>query len=106
MLFITVYNNDTDTDDCTVTVCVSATTHYVLKTASVYIKFISLVNWESVFRPSSTEKFHVHSDMNSNVGILRLFPGITKAAVSSNYYQNCYQYLATSGEDMPANIAA
>uniref|UniRef100_A0A1X7T8I7 asparaginase n=1 Tax=Amphimedon queenslandica TaxID=400682 RepID=A0A1X7T8I7_AMPQE len=38
------------------------------------------VNWESVFRPSSTEKFSVHSDMNSNVGILRLFPGISKAA--------------------------
>ena len=53
---------------------------------SVQIPFL-LVNWESVFRPSSTEKFHVHSDMNSNVGILRLFPGISKAAVSdkSNY---------------------
>ncbi|XP_019860890.1 PREDICTED: L-asparaginase-like [Amphimedon queenslandica] len=41
------------------------------------------VNWESVFRPSSTEKFSVHSDMNSNVGILRLFPGISKAAICS-----------------------
>ena len=48
---------------------------------SVQIPFL-LVNWESVFRPSSTERFHVHSNMNSNVGILRLFPGISKAAVS------------------------
>lgn len=54
-----------------------------------------LVNWESVFRPSSTEKFYVHSDMNSNVGILRLFPGISKAAVSCHYPSiiNCHYYL-------------
>ncbi|XP_015273276.1 PREDICTED: 60 kDa lysophospholipase-like [Gekko japonicus] len=39
------------------------------------------VNWETVWRANTTEKFEVHTNMNSNVGLLRIFPGITTASV-------------------------
>ncbi|GFY59683.1 l-asparaginase [Trichonephila inaurata madagascariensis] len=35
------------------------------------------IEWRNVFRPSSIEKFNVHSSLNHNVGLLRLFPSIT-----------------------------
>lgn len=44
--------------------------------------FVFTVNWETVWRPNTTKKFEVHTNMNSNVGLLRIFPGITAAAVS------------------------
>ncbi|XP_069772650.1 60 kDa lysophospholipase isoform X2 [Narcine bancroftii] len=50
-----------------------------LVNAEVEIK----VNWEAVWRPTSTKKFKVHTNMNRNVGLLRLFPGITAATVKA-----------------------
>ncbi|GFR33184.1 l-asparaginase [Trichonephila clavata] len=39
------------------------------------------IEWRNVFRPSSIEKFNVHSSLNHNVGLLRLFPSITVEVV-------------------------
>ncbi|XP_078262606.1 60 kDa lysophospholipase isoform X2 [Rhinoraja longicauda] len=50
-----------------------------LVNAEVEIK----VNWDAVWRPTSTKKFRVHTNMNRNVGLLRLFPGITAATVKA-----------------------
>ncbi|XP_053144626.1 60 kDa lysophospholipase isoform X2 [Hemicordylus capensis] len=41
------------------------------------------INWETVWRASNTKKFEIHTNMNSNVGLLRIFPGITAAAVKA-----------------------
>ncbi|XP_066480291.1 60 kDa lysophospholipase-like [Tiliqua scincoides] len=41
------------------------------------------INWETVWRANTTKKFEVHTNMNSNVGLLRIFPGITAAAVKA-----------------------
>ncbi|NWI88304.1 LPP60 lysophospholipase, partial [Pitta sordida] len=41
------------------------------------------INWETVCRPNATSKFRVHTNMNRNVGLLRIFPGITAAAVKA-----------------------
>ncbi|KAM7393542.1 hypothetical protein PAMP_020405 [Pampus punctatissimus] len=35
------------------------------------------VNWDTVWRGSPTMKFQVSTELNRNVGLLRLFPGIT-----------------------------
>lgn len=40
------------------------------------------VNWDTVWRPNTTAKFQVSTELNRNVGLLRLFPGITSATVS------------------------
>ena len=48
------------------------------------VQSLSSVDWDSIFRPHATEKFSVQTNMNTNVGILRLFPGITTAAVSQH----------------------
>ncbi|XP_030922048.1 60 kDa lysophospholipase [Geospiza fortis] len=39
------------------------------------------INWETVWRANTKKKFRVHTNMNRNVGLLRIFPGITAAAV-------------------------
>ncbi|XP_078724153.1 60 kDa lysophospholipase isoform X1 [Lampetra fluviatilis] len=39
------------------------------------------VTWEEVWRSNTTRPFRVHTNMNRNVGLLRLFPGITAATV-------------------------
>lgn len=41
------------------------------------------VDWSAVFRPMGAEKFRVHTNMCQNVGLLRLFPGITKQTVKA-----------------------
>ncbi|KAL1258162.1 hypothetical protein QQF64_011406 [Cirrhinus molitorella] len=41
------------------------------------------INWESVWRPSTPGKFTVYTEMNHNVGLLRLFPGITTETVKA-----------------------
>lgn len=41
------------------------------------------VHWDAIFRSNSSEKFQVHTELNPNVGVLRLFPGITEATVES-----------------------
>ncbi|XP_030069641.1 60 kDa lysophospholipase [Microcaecilia unicolor] len=41
------------------------------------------INWETVWRANTTKKFLVHVNMNRNVGLLRLFPGITAATVKA-----------------------
>ncbi|XP_069391208.1 60 kDa lysophospholipase isoform X4 [Paralichthys olivaceus] len=39
------------------------------------------INWDTVWRPSTKVKFQVSTELNRNVGLLRLFPGITSATV-------------------------
>lgn len=39
------------------------------------------INWDTVWRANTTAKFHVSTELNRNVGLLRLFPGITSATV-------------------------
>ncbi|CAH2328630.1 60 kDa lysophospholipase [Pelobates cultripes] len=41
------------------------------------------INWDTVWRANTTKKFLVHTDMNRNVGLLRIFPGITAATVKA-----------------------
>ncbi|XP_060918484.1 60 kDa lysophospholipase isoform X2 [Labrus mixtus] len=48
-----------------------------LATAEVDIS----INWDTVWRANTTAKFHVSTELNRNVGLLRLFPGITSATV-------------------------
>ncbi|XP_039597361.1 60 kDa lysophospholipase [Polypterus senegalus] len=48
-----------------------------LANAEVDIK----INWDTVWRANTTKKFLVHINMNRNVGLLRLFPGITAETV-------------------------
>ncbi|KAL8168896.1 UNVERIFIED_CONTAM: hypothetical protein K2H54_023544 [Gekko kuhli] len=44
---------------------------------------IQVLNWDTVWRANTTERFEVHTNMNSNVGLLRIFPGISTAAVKA-----------------------
>uniref|UniRef100_A0A8C7YS20 asparaginase n=1 Tax=Oryzias sinensis TaxID=183150 RepID=A0A8C7YS20_9TELE len=39
------------------------------------------INWETVWRANTTAKFQVSTELNRNVGLLRLFPGITSSSV-------------------------
>ncbi|KAA8582228.1 hypothetical protein FQN60_008968 [Etheostoma spectabile] len=39
------------------------------------------INWDTVWRANTTERFKVSPKLNRNVGLLRLFPGITSATV-------------------------
>uniref|UniRef100_UPI0037E6FFC4 60 kDa lysophospholipase isoform X2 n=1 Tax=Semicossyphus pulcher TaxID=241346 RepID=UPI0037E6FFC4 len=39
------------------------------------------INWDTVWRANTTAKFQVWTELNRNVGLLRLFPGITAATV-------------------------
>ncbi|XP_026159330.1 60 kDa lysophospholipase isoform X4 [Mastacembelus armatus] len=39
------------------------------------------INWDTVWRANTTAKFQVRTELNRNVGLLRLFPGITAATV-------------------------
>lgn len=39
------------------------------------------INWDTVWRANTTAKFQVSTELNRNVGLLRLFPGITAATV-------------------------
>lgn len=48
---------------------------------SSVLVFASLVNWDTVWRANTTSKFQVSTELNRNVGLLRLFPGITAATV-------------------------
>ncbi|KAK5886249.1 hypothetical protein CesoFtcFv8_017301 [Champsocephalus esox] len=41
------------------------------------------INWDTVWRANTTAKFHVSPEMNRNVGLLRLFPGITSATMKA-----------------------
>uniref|UniRef100_W5KL91 asparaginase n=1 Tax=Astyanax mexicanus TaxID=7994 RepID=W5KL91_ASTMX len=48
-----------------------------LANAEVDIK----INWDTVWRANTTVKFRINTQMNRNVGLLRLFPGITAETV-------------------------
>ncbi|KAM4625367.1 60 kDa lysophospholipase [Polymixia lowei] len=39
------------------------------------------INWDTVWRANTTAKFQVSTELNRNVGLLRLFPGITADTV-------------------------
>jgi len=39
------------------------------------------VQWDAIFRSNNGSKFTVHTNMNPNIGLLRLFPGITAETV-------------------------
>uniref|UniRef100_A0A8C8C3C6 asparaginase n=1 Tax=Oncorhynchus tshawytscha TaxID=74940 RepID=A0A8C8C3C6_ONCTS len=41
------------------------------------------INWDTVWRVNTTSQFRVSTQMNRNVGLLRLFPGITAMTVKS-----------------------
>ncbi|ORX82603.1 asparaginase-domain-containing protein, partial [Anaeromyces robustus] len=41
------------------------------------------VSWKDVLRPTEIAKFHVHKNLNQNVALLRLFPGISYLTVKS-----------------------
>ncbi|EDO48620.1 predicted protein [Nematostella vectensis] len=41
------------------------------------------VQWDAIFRCNNTTSFTVHTKMNPNIGLLRLFPGITAMTVKS-----------------------
>ncbi|XP_062413287.1 60 kDa lysophospholipase isoform X1 [Pungitius pungitius] len=42
-----------------------------------------LIHWDTVRRADHTAQFHVSTELNRNVGLLRLFPGITTATVTA-----------------------
>ena len=44
--------------------------------------FNIVVQWDAIFRSNNGSKFAVHTNMNPNIGLLRLFPGITAETVS------------------------
>ncbi|XP_054828296.1 60 kDa lysophospholipase-like isoform X2 [Eublepharis macularius] len=50
-----------------------------LANAEVDIK----IDWGIIWRANTTKKFEVHTNMNRNVGLLRIFPGITAATVKA-----------------------
>ncbi|XP_060938618.1 60 kDa lysophospholipase isoform X2 [Limanda limanda] len=50
-----------------------------LATAEIDIK----VNWDEVWRPDTPDTFQVCTDLSLNIGLLRLFPGITSATVKA-----------------------
>uniref|UniRef100_A0A1A7XH10 asparaginase n=1 Tax=Iconisemion striatum TaxID=60296 RepID=A0A1A7XH10_9TELE len=39
------------------------------------------INWDTVWRANTTAKFQVRTELNRNVGLLRLFPGITASTI-------------------------
>lgn len=41
------------------------------------------MDYRSIFRPCALEKLKVHKSLNRNVGLLRLFPGITSELVKA-----------------------
>lgn len=55
------------------------------------------VEWDAIHRPEEIKKFNVMPEMNPNVGILRIFPGITRATVKQLTLYNrsiCYRFHA------------
>lgn len=42
-----------------------------------------VVDYPSIFRSGALEKFHVHTTLSQNVGLLRLFPSITDELVKA-----------------------
>ena len=49
----------------------------LVRNICIYIVFLFIVDYRSVFRPVSIDRFRVHSILNRNVCLLRLFPSIT-----------------------------
>ncbi|CAN9502159.1 unnamed protein product [Ophioblennius macclurei] len=41
------------------------------------------INWDMVWRDTTMSKFRVNTELNRNVGLLRLFPGITASTVKA-----------------------
>lgn len=41
------------------------------------------IDWLSVYRPSTVEKFSVFTSLNVNIGILRIFPSMTDATIKA-----------------------
>lgn len=50
-----------------------------------FFSIFTIVNWDTVWRASTITKFQVSTKLNRNVGLLRLFPGITAATVSLSW---------------------
>ncbi|XP_047033937.1 L-asparaginase 1-like isoform X2 [Helicoverpa zea] len=49
----------------------------------VKIGLVMEINKAAIFKPTVIEKFQVHAQMSKNVGLLRMFPSISTAAVKS-----------------------
>lgn len=41
------------------------------------------VNYRTIFRPCTLEKFYVHTSLNRNVGLIRIFPSMTTDLVKT-----------------------
>lgn len=76
--------------DITSTASFQGSRHFLLTSPQAFhyfdvflhsIFFLLSVNWDTVWRANTTSKFHVSTELNRNVGLLRLFPGITSATV-------------------------
>lgn len=61
------------------------------------LSMLSSVNWDTVWKANTTDKFQVSTELNRNVGLLRLFPGITTATVSISAKGWCPQVLPVIG---------
>jgi len=66
------------------------TIHTVLQSRHLNYIFsvLLVVDWDSVRHCSDTHYFHVHTNMVKDVGMLRIFPGITRATVSIRAFKN------------------
>ena len=62
------------------------------------------VHWEAIFRPQRNKKFRVHTHMCPNVGVLRLFPSITAATVSTCIHIIKYQDRKINWVDLLKNM--
>lgn len=55
----------------------------LFKSSTILINIcVILVDYRSIFRPCNIDKFVVHSSLNHNVGLLRVFPSIQTKTVS------------------------
>lgn len=77
----------------------------VFSVLNLFSPSFSLVNWDTVWRANTTAKFQVSTELNRNVGLLRLFPGITAATVRCSapetdqrcFFCLCHSHLMSRG---------
>ncbi|KAJ1917161.1 hypothetical protein H4219_003351 [Mycoemilia scoparia] len=57
--------------------------HFMIPEVSLATGEGGEVNWPDVMRPNAIQRFKAHKNMDCNVATLRLFPGITTAAIQA-----------------------
>lgn len=70
----------------TMSLCHSFCHKCLIKCQPLAINTLLAVRWRDVLDSTSLEKFHVHTEMASDVAMLRLFPGITTAIVRGPHH--------------------